>query len=224
MKKEDLKFLKELQHEMLTQDHVCQASPRFWVVMDAVKDYWVDDNIDGMFIYSTSEGDGVFEGDLEELAEWIRELDGVEDCKFDSYFVEFVYKGEEYLISDIGDLESFLNEYEYDKGEEHNYKVGYYREREKIVENTMFLTLRECKEHIEANRHHYSDKVHSYAMTAWRSPQVARLYKILENTDWDNICSDDIEILDKIPSKTKESKSIEMNVVSKGKLPNKIVE
>lgn len=30
--KEDIEFLKELQNEMLTQDTICQADPRFWVV------------------------------------------------------------------------------------------------------------------------------------------------------------------------------------------------
>ena len=54
---------------------------------------------------------------------------------------------------------------------------------QEIDENTMFLTLRECKEHIEANSYHYN-KPHPYAMTAWRSPQVERLYKILQNTNW----------------------------------------
>jgi hypothetical protein len=182
MKKEDIEFLKELQHEMLTQDTVCQANPRFWVVMQEVKDYWVDDNTDGIFVYSCDCSETVFEGELEELVDWIRELDGVEDCKFDVCFVEFTYEDEEYTIGDASDLQSFLEEY--DSG---CYSVGEYRIREEIVPNTMFLTLRECKEHIKANSHHYNSTAHPYAMTAWRSPQVARLYEILEKTDWDNV-------------------------------------
>jgi hypothetical protein len=181
MKKEDIEFLKELQNEMLTQDHVCQANPRFWVIMQEVKDYWVNDNTDGIFVYSCGDSESVFEGGLEEVTEWIKELDGVQDCKYDVCFVEFNYNNEEYSIGDSSDLQSFLDEYDED-----NYSVGEYRIREEIAPNTMFLTLRECKEHIKANSYHYN-KPHPYAMTAWRSPQVQRLYEILENTDWESI-------------------------------------
>lgn len=34
----DRQFLKDLQYEMLTQDHVCQADSRFWVVMQTIRD------------------------------------------------------------------------------------------------------------------------------------------------------------------------------------------
>lgn len=185
MKKEDIEYLKSLQHEMLTQDTVCQANPRFWVVMQEVREYWVDDNTDGIFIYSPDDTETAFEGELEELTDWIRELDGVTNCKYDVFFVEFNYDNEKYAISNAEDLQDFLNEYnKYNGGA--NYSVGYYRDRDEIAQNTMFLTLRECKEHIKANKHHYN-KPRSYAMTAWRSPQVEKLYKILENTNWDNI-------------------------------------
>lgn len=33
MDKNDIDFLKELQHEIKTQDHVSTAYPRFWVVV-----------------------------------------------------------------------------------------------------------------------------------------------------------------------------------------------
>ena len=182
MKKEDIKFLKELQHEMLTQDHVCQANPRFWVVMQEVKDYWVNDGADGIFINSHNDGETVFEGSIEELTEWIKKLDNVFYCNFNVCYVEFKYGEEEYTIGDTSDLQSFLDEYD-----ENNYSVGEYRIREEIIPNTMFLTLRECKEHIKANSYHYNKSVHSYAMTAWRSPQVQRLYEILEKTDWEKL-------------------------------------
>jgi hypothetical protein len=180
MKREDIEFLKELQHEMLTQDTVGQASPRFWVVMDTVKDYWVDDGIDGIFVYSKDDAETVFEGEIEEVYDWIKELDGVTECT-NNFYVEFMWNDEDYSIEGADDLQNFLDEYSED-----TYNVGYYKYREKIVENTMFLTLRECKEHIESNSHHYN-KPHSYAMTAWRSPQVQRLYEILEKTDWESV-------------------------------------
>lgn len=183
MNKEDREFLKALQHEMLTQDKVCQASPRFWVVMQTVRDYWVDDNIDGLFVYEDGY-DCVFEEkghSWTELSEWLGELDGVTDCQTSFCGVELSYGGEELLIDDVSSLKTFLDEHSPDK-----YSVGEFRERQEICPNTFFLTLRECKEHIARNHYHYKNP-HPYAMTAWRSPQAERLFKILEQTDWDGV-------------------------------------
>lgn len=53
----------------------------------------------------------------------------------------------------------------------------------RIASDTFFMTLREAKEHIERNRHHYRAP-QAYAMTAWRSPQVEKLWKLLQEVDW----------------------------------------
>jgi len=50
----------------------------------------------------------------------------------------------------------------------------------------MFLTKKECEDHIERNGYNYSEP-HSYAMTAFRSPQVEKLYDVLQNTDWESL-------------------------------------
>lgn len=180
--KKDIEFLKELQHEMLTQDHVCQANPRFWVVVQTVKDYWIDDNVDGICIYDTYAAESVFEGEIDEnLANWIKKnFNVVTKCEVDNGYLEIVCEdGNEYFMDDISEIREFFEEYA--SGQ---YSVCYYRNREEIVKDTMFLTIRECKEHIKANAHHYNRTAHSYAMTAYRSPQVTRLYKILEETNW----------------------------------------
>ena len=49
------------------------------------------------------------------------------------------------------------------------------------------MTLREAKEHLEKNKHNYNNTAKPYAMTAWRSPQVERLYEIIQNTDWSEL-------------------------------------
>lgn len=182
MNKEDIEFLKQLQHEMLTQDTVSQANPRFWVVMQTVRDYWVDDDIDGICIMIKNAAENVFEGDLDVLVNWIKEnFDNVKECSYDYGWIDIICEDEkEYYTNDISEIREFLEEYSPD-----TYSVCYYRDREEIAQDTMFLTLRECNKHIENNKHHYT-KPHSYAMTAWRSPQVARLYKILEQTNWDD--------------------------------------
>lgn len=181
MKKKDIEFLKQLQHEMLTQDTVGQADPRFWVVMQTVKDYWVEDNTDGIFVSAKDSAETEFEDEWDKLAEWICSLDDVESSTYEDGKIHVNYNDSSYEIEDDYDLKKFLNDY--NSG---NYEVGYYRNRNEIVENTMFLTLRECKEHIEANRHHYNKPI-PYAMTAWRSPQVEQLYKILQTANWDEL-------------------------------------
>lgn len=182
MKKEDMEFLKSLQQEMLTQDTVCQADPRFWVVMQTVRDYWIEDDTDGISIYDTYDAEVSFEGDLDIISDWLNKKFPELKCTYDGYSLNIICEDEtEYEISDIDEIRGFLKEYEGDR-----YSVCQYKDREEIVENTMFLTLRECKEHIERNGYHYN-KPHTYAMTAYRSPQVERLYKILQNTNWEEI-------------------------------------
>ena len=56
-----------------------------------------------------------------------------------------------------------------------------------IQPSTMFLTKAEAKQHIELNHYHYSERAHTYAMSAWRAPKVERLLQILETFDWDKI-------------------------------------
>ena len=48
----------------------------------------------------------------------------------------------------------------------------------------MFITKESCKNHIRLNGYHYHNP-HTYAMTAWRSPEVEKLWKLLEETDWE---------------------------------------
>lgn len=183
MNKEDIKFLKELQHEMNTQDTHCQANPRFWVVMQIVRDYWIEDDINGICIYDTDSSENVFEGELEDLTDWIKkEFNVIEKCEYNSGFLEIICEdGNEYYIDNITEIRDFLEEYDYGR-----YSICNYRDRAEIVQDTMFLTYRECKEHIKRNSYHYN-KPHPYAMTAWRSPQVERLYKILQETNWNEL-------------------------------------
>jgi len=163
---QDIKFLKELQHEMLTQDTVCQANPRFWVVQGTVREYGCESGYsDGMVV------NGVDDEEYEDVEEFIKVL-------IDNGFLSNgdIVEGEKY------DFEEII-----EKLDDDDFRICCYKNVDKNYPDTMFLTNRECKEHIRANHYHYPKDAHSYAMTAWRSPQVEKLYKILENTDWDSI-------------------------------------
>lgn len=184
MNNEDIEFLKNLQHEMNTQDTLCQADPRFWVVMQTVREYGInlDYGCDGIII--TSHNDCELEIDannMQDIYNWL-----IED--FD---INCDYKDERiHIIEDDKDLYNYYEVLEYldELGYDEFYTVNY-RDKEQIVENTFFLTKKECEEHIKANYYHYN-KPYSYCMTAWRSPQVEKLYKILQETDWEDYIID----------------------------------
>jgi len=182
MKSEDKEFLKQLQHEMLTQDNVGQANPRFWVVVQDVKIYGIDDDFDitgHTIIYDNEEiGDT-----LEEVYDFL--LDYINDESLE-YTIKL--NNGSILINGFEPLTTMGDAFDFMESELHleNINLVNYRIEKEIAQDTMFLTLKECKEHIKSNSYHYKNP-HPYAMTAWRSPQVARLYEILMNTDWKNL-------------------------------------
>lgn len=185
MKNQDIEFLKELQHQMLTQDKVGQANPRFWVVRHKVRTYGIDEDFDFDGTEVIHDGERLADN-FKDLYEYLRdneedlEIEYEEDCLGETVTIN---KGndDEKEFEEIGELIDYMRE-------ELGYSDGLYfvnyKDEYVIAENTMFLTIEECRKHIECNGYHYNEP-HTYAMTAWRSPQVKRLYEILENTNWD---------------------------------------
>lgn len=181
--KDDVKFLKELQQEMLTQDHVSQAAPRFWVVRGTIKEYGIASGwTDGESISIDFE---TMINDMKEAYEYLLEHHSRIPYKYndDDTIDYYDSDNEEWIeLPDLQEVCEFLK----DKGEDEAEIVGY-RKVEKIYENTMFLTNRECKAHIKSNYYHYPEDAHSYAMTAWRAPEVSRLWEILDKINWDEV-------------------------------------
>lgn len=190
LSRNDLEFLIDLQHEMLTQDTVCQAAPRFWVVATDKHRIPGDiDSCDGSHLYCSDDCEIVCDGDIKSIIDYVIENheEEVKDMTFsdkghywyieykenDEIEEEFIYSSEE-ILEFFKDREILSDVYE----------LTYYREVHHNYPNTMFLTNRSCKEHIAANHYHYNDDAHSYAMTAWRSPEVEHLFKILDVIDW----------------------------------------
>lgn len=207
--KEEILFLKELQKEMNTQDTVCQADPRFWVIEGSERVYTGAEYANNSCMIASDDGT-VIADTLKEAIEYFKDnydMDNIEilentqyknlhgyDIKqvrkdydpnnpFDVSFGK--YEKEADLVDDFQELIDFLEECGIIA--ENVYSVAYYNIESKIYQDTMFLTNKSCKEHIRLNNYHYSSDAHSYAMTAWRSPEVEKLFKILQQVDWDKM-------------------------------------
>lgn len=182
MNKEDKEFLKELQHEMLTQPTICQANPRFWVVRQTVREYGIDTEYDFDGWVIVGEDDEESRTDMESMYEWLHDTLEI-DCELIQFTKDgFYIKIGEIQLIDENDVMNYIGKHTgYNQ-----FNLVTYKDEKEIVPNTMFLTLRECEEHIKRNHYHYNEPS-PYAMTAWRSPQVERLYKIIQNTNWEDI-------------------------------------
>lgn len=196
--RDDLNFLIELQREMVNQDHVSQAAPRFWTVAGIRKNITSDEYADGEWLICDSET--VADG-LEESVEYFQKL--IEDksiiiTRENTSFVSYKVTKIDNESNEIIDEQDFITAIDelidvlvsLDVINEEEYSTVCYRSEHYRYPNTMFLTNRSCKEHIAANKHHYDSHAHSYAMTAWRSPEVKKLWHILEKINWESILED----------------------------------
>lgn len=185
---EELQFLKAFQTERNTQDTVWQASPRYWVIKGS-KTVFVDGIDEGEVIKINDENFyDVNTGDLTSLLTDTKEkLEGYLD-EGDLYFdgvneLIVVINGEEYVVDDIESAFEALSDILYMDDVE----IGSYEKVDIIYPDTMFLTHKECENHLRKYGYNYSEDAHAYAMTAYRSPEVETLLNLLETVDWDSV-------------------------------------
>lgn len=183
---EDIQFLKDLQKQMQWEskhDYDSQASPRFWSIMDYKWVITAEGYEDRISLYDS---DACETESLEDYVEEILKGERREDFSEDA-IEELEYLNEHSSLSEVyGWIEEF--------DDSNRYYPIYEEEVSFIAPNTMFLTKEEAKAHLASNHYHYSEKAHTYAMTAWRAPKVARLIKILNEFDFDALeVNDDAE-------------------------------
>lgn len=197
--KEDIYFLQNLQKEMNTQDTVSQADPRFWTIAQTERQYHVNDDADGWVLYDVTNNQDIAHT-IPELYEWLRDtcipeinqdlvIDDPEnryeiECKDDNIIIKNPSSLCEYTTLD--EIQDFLNTLCFQE-----YEIIYYRDlKNQIVKDTMFLTQKSAERHLKNNAYNYHADAHTYAMTAYRSPEVSRLYKILQETDWSKLLNE----------------------------------
>ena len=190
---DDIKFLKELQKELNTEDNVGTASPRYWVIRQPERIYHVDRDVADYYMFVD---DDYEELTLEELKNYLEDVyddnlknvdikDGV--LTFE-YLNEFSEEIERYTI-DFNNL-PLESSYSVDKVLELlelEVDVVYYKEVDATVDNCMFLTQIDAENHLRANDYHYHEKARTYCMCGWRNPRFERLIKILSKTDFDSM-------------------------------------
>lgn len=183
--KENLEFLADLQQKLLTQSNDGNASPVFWVIRDYEWVFAPEGYCDRTII-ADNEGNTYTEDEIGDLIETVLPEMVI--------YTDFDYKDRDELAEvlqtdDIGEVFEFIDRNLTD----HDYTLHNEIKKEVIKENSFFVTKEEAQKHIELNYYHYSNEVHTYAMTAWRSPQVEELWKVLRETDFKSLIVEEKE-------------------------------
>ncbi len=167
---EDYEFLKDLQHELNTQTNDGNADPVYWGVME----HKMEDAPEGCgeeFIYM---GDGVTMT-VGQAVEYINVRIGNES--------EDVQKEWEEMDGVSRDDIEAVTDFLHDTMEETECRIIWMEEKSFISRETgAFLTKRACANYIK-NCHYNHSKPRTYAMTAYRNFELARLLKILKTME-----------------------------------------
>lgn len=173
--KDALQFLTELQRDLLEdrRTETAQADPIYYGILD-VKEFVTDqDHSDNRVLVCD---DGEIEPQTaieEELIDenLINEMleDGILDTNDDGIYV--------------ADTDAFLDFVEENEDDIETASVAYIAYDEVIKPDAMFLTRKDAKAYLKNNRHHYTGKAKTYAMTAYRSHRYEMLIDILRTID-----------------------------------------
>ena len=165
--KEDYEFLKDLQHELLTQENDGNADPLYWGVMER-KETGVPDGCGDDYKVVCSGNSYDREGFIEHINEYY-----MDDSKDENLCYEWEHVDKE----SIDDMVLFYNAKLAD--EDYAYAIDV-REEDVLTTTTgAFLTKRACKEYIEKYGYNHT-KPRTYAMTAYRNYEYERLLNILK--------------------------------------------
>lgn len=173
MTNEEIEFLQNLQKELNEQPNDGNADPVFWVIGDY---RWEPAPLGYEDELRVVDGEGI---DFT-IEAFISLLQSEEDS---AKIVEDVeYYSENDRIEQIIDLLHAEG-----CGIGSNFRLMGVCKKFYIQPDTFFVTKEEAKRHLKLNHYHYTREAHTYAMTAWRSPVVSRLWKILRTCDFEKL-------------------------------------
>ena len=188
---DDVKFLKELQKEINTEDNGGTANPRYWVIRQPERIYHLDEDEADYYMF-LDEYDHQ-ELTLEDLKEKLEDLndDNLKSIEIKDGALTF-----EYFDEWLEEVEKYKVDYDncYRDGLikisellELEVRVIYYSEIDVTADNCMFLTQIDAENHLKANDYHYHEEARTYCMHGWRNPRFERLINILSKTDFDSM-------------------------------------
>lgn len=165
---EECEFLKDLQHELNTQETDGSAQPVFWGVEETVEECrgeYGDWGGDPYIRYD--DGKWTLEEAIEEVNENIID-----------YPQDIISEWEDVDKTCVEDVYEFMSErLKWDTV----YGVVYIEKVERITPFTgAFLTKRACKNYIERYGYNHNNP-HTYAMTAYRNFELQKLVNIIKN-------------------------------------------
>lgn len=173
--KDALQFLTELQRDLLKdrRTETVQADPIYYGILD-VKEFVTDQDHSDNRVLVCDDGDIEPQTAIEEELideNLINEMleDGILDTNDDGIYVT--------------DTDAFLDFVEENEDDIETVSVAYIAYDEVIKPDAMFLTRKDAKAYLKNNRHHYTGKAKTYAMTAYRSHRYEMLIDVLRTID-----------------------------------------
>ena len=166
---EDYEFLKDLKHELNTQDNDGTADPVYWGVMEE-EEVWAPE---GCGYPKVTHDDGSWT--LEEAVEVVNEI-------IHEYEPDIQDEWKEVDKDYVNEVADFMRE---------RLKLDYcdvvWAETKEVINyiqgGSAFLTKRACKDYIKRYSYNHN-KPHTYAICAYRNPELAKLLKILGNLNF----------------------------------------
>lgn len=172
LNEQDYEFLKELQHELNTQETDGNAQPVFWGVEEEVEDFrGTDGDYGGEPYIRFDDGKWSVEEAVQEVEEVLHEYEPDIQSEWTDVDKE-----------SADDIYEFMTErLKWDNV----YDVIYIDKKWRVTPYTgAFITKRACKNYIERYGYNHC-KPHTYAMTAYRNFELERLLKILREMKMD---------------------------------------
>lgn len=164
---EEIRFLKQLAHELKTQDRRGTSKPVIYQISDISVDWNRNrEEFDTIMIYL----DGDYLESLEEMKNYIKENP-------EEFDLDYIYYDEEKET-----LQEVIEGYDVDEiasiFEDNGFDVCYGKYTREL--KGAFLTEKSAKEHLELNAHHYDKKAKIYVSYGWRNPVLEKLLNIIE--------------------------------------------
>ena len=171
-----LQFLTELQRDLLEdrRTETVQADPIYYGILDAHEFVTDKDHSDDRVLICD-------DGDIDPQTVIEEEL--IDASLINEMLDEGILDTDDDDGLRVADTDAFLDFVEENEDGIDAISVAYIAYDEIIKPDAMFLTRKDAKAYLRNNRHHYTDRAKTYAMTACRSNRYETLIDMLRTID-----------------------------------------